>query len=131
MTVYQVTPSDIKRGTEVKPNWYRLEVKKVEERPSAKGDSRNTFVTLEIMNEGPFQGVPVTKMYNEKAPGTIQGFAVACGVDIDDSVKQTGFAFDPEQQVGKQLDGFIQPGKKEDGSPFNDVKEFRRIKPTA
>lgn len=128
MTVYQVTPSDIKRGTEVKPNWYKVEVMKVIEKPSAKGDSKNTFVEMEIKNEGPFQGVPVTKLYNEKAPGTIQGFAVACGVDIDDSVKASGFAFDPEQQVGKQIEAFIQPSKKEDGSPFNDVKEFRRIK---
>jgi len=95
MTVFQVTPSDLKRSKEVTPNWYTVKVVKVYDKPSSKGDSKNTVVEMEILNPGPFCGVPLQKSFNEKAQGTITPLAVACGVTITPEIEATGFAFDP------------------------------------
>lgn len=121
-----LTPDDLKKGDLINPGWYPSEIVDYDEKPASTDGSTNCFFHFKIL-DGPFKGVVVRKMFNEKA----LGFGKALWATLK-------FPFDPEkgydlsselfkQTIGQKLQIYSVRGKSDKGNEFNDVKDFRPI----
>lgn len=121
-----LTPDDLKKGDLINPGWYPAEIVDYDEKPANTDGSTNCFFHFKIL-DGPFKGVVVRKMFNEKALGF--------GKSLWATLK---FPFDPEkgydlstelfkQTIGQKLQIYSVRGKSDKGNEFNDVKDFRPI----
>jgi hypothetical protein len=70
-------------------------------------------------------GVPVSKLVNEKADWIMYPIAVAAngGENLP-----AGTDFDPKQLKGITLEARTVRGQRQDGSPMNDLVEFRPVR---
>lgn len=63
-----IKPTDVLRSKIVEPGWYPGEITDVVDSVAGTDHSANCTVHFTIL-EGKFKGVPVTRLFNEKAPG--------------------------------------------------------------
>lgn len=121
--------STIKAGFLVQnPDWYRYECVKVLEKPSSTGsknyilvwEGRQTPGTSDEMN-----GVPVSKLINEKADWVFLPIFVAAngGEPVAPNVEM-----EPKDLVGITLEARTVRGTRQDGTPMNDLVEWRPVR---
>lgn len=126
MPRFTFNKEDLLRGKVVDgAAWFNLEITGIEVKP-AKSDpsSENTTVKFKIVG-GPYDGVPVQRLYSEKAIGFMKPLVEAL---IGKELK-AGDAFDlDDKQVGKQVQGYIKPNVTTNNTPFNDVQDFKALK---
>lgn len=113
---------DLLRGTAIeKAAWYDLVVKDIREAEAETDGSQNVIVDL-MIEGGEYNGVPLMRYFNEKAPGFIKDYAAACGIDLDEK----GGTFDFEMTKNKRIQGFIEQRKDNKGNLQNNVARFRK-----
>lgn len=121
-----LTPDDLKKGDLINPGWYPVEITDYEEKDAQTDGSTNCFFSFKVL-DGPFKGVTVKKMFNEKALGF--------GKNLWATLK---FPFDPEkgyelstelfkQTIGQKLQIYSKRGTSNKGNDFNDVTDFRPL----
>lgn len=132
-----LTPDDLKKGDLVNPGWYRLIISKYEEeivkgstaKPS--DGSTNAYLFFKIMESKKLNtkaeavGVEIRKMYNEKALGYGKTLWAALEFPFEEGV---GYRISDtllRQAEGSIVEGYVQRGKSDKGTEFNDLKEFR------
>lgn len=105
------------------PDWYKYKCVDVKSKPAATGNSKNYFYIFEGLN-GEMEGVQVTYMANEKADWLHYPIAKAAnnGVDLapDSEVE-------PEDMKDIIIEAFTKRGQRQDGSPQNQLVEFRPV----
>ena len=121
-----LTRETILRGKIVDPGWYRCVVKDVNEDLTKSGDSTNYLVDLTIISPKKFEGVPLRRLYNEKAMGFAIDYFKAFGVkNLDGSVERVNIT--PEMfnaTVGREVDVMVVTGSY-NNAPKNEVMDFR------
>lgn len=117
-----LTPEDYLRGKLITPpGWYDFFVKSVTEEPAGTDGSTNILVDLVCASEGPNNGVPVRRIFNEKSPGFAIPYIKAFGVATDDKATQT---FELADTQGKYVCANV--GHREYQKKMqNDVLDFR------
>ena len=121
MAVFRLSQDDINRGKLVDPNeWYRYRVEKVYDEPTKDKTSTNTKVDCRIML-GKFEGLVVTRTFNEKAPGFIVPFLAAFKVDV-----QPDQSYDLAKLENREFLGFT-THREWNNSKFNDIVDFRPV----
>lgn len=121
-----LTPDDLKKGDLVEPTWYPCEIVDYTEKPADTDGSTNCFFHFKII-DGPFKGVTVRRLFNEKA----LGFGKALW-------KTLSFPYDPvkgyelsselfKQTIGYKLRVYIKRGKSNQGNEFNDAADFQPL----
>jgi hypothetical protein len=98
MAVLNYSKEDLLRGKLVDPGWYRSKVKSVEEKPSSTDSSQNWNVEFLIIGTA-FEGVPVKRTFNEKAPGFAVDFLMQFGWKPD----ANGGSLDLHKTEGKTV----------------------------
>ncbi len=111
MIPIEFNDADVLRSRIVVPSWYRVRVKKVTEKPSKGGDSKNFWIEGEILFEADngdktFAGTPTpfAWLFSEKAMGFAYGFIAA----VTGEEPTVGKRYDLEAAEGKELDVFIE-----------------------
>lgn len=118
MAQFRLSQDDINRTKLVDPNlWYDLRIEKVYDEPSSKGDSTNTKVDCRVVGS-PFDGMVVTAIFNEKAPGTIIPFVKAFGVEVEADA-----SYDPKAFEGRMVRGFITHREWKDKN-YNNIADW-------
>lgn len=104
------------------PDWYRYKCTDVKEKAASTG-SKNYFYIFEGLN-GEMQGVPVTKMANEKADWIHYPIfkALNNGKDLPANTE-----VNPIDVIGCSLEAYTKRGARQDGSPMNDLVDFRPL----
>lgn len=121
-----LTPDDLKLGDLVNPGWYPAEIVEYTEQAANTDGSTNCFFHFKII-DGPFKGVVIRKLFNEKALGF--------GKSLWATLK---FPFDPvagyelstelfQQTLGQKLMVYVKRGESNKGNAFNDATDFRPI----
>jgi hypothetical protein len=111
------------------PDWYRYECVNVLKKVAASGTSKNYILVFEGRQTpggtDEMNGVPVSKLVSEKADWIIYPIAVAAngGEDFPADTE-----FDPESLKGITLEARTVRGQRQDGSPMNDLVEFRPVR---
>lgn len=135
MPMIEFSERDILRNTIVTPDWYRVKVESVGEKP-ASGSNANTSTLYPVegtilynaeTKDTTFAGVPLSWGFNDnpKAKGFIQGFMKAFGVEI-----RPGTRFELRAAEGKELDVFVENDTWE-GRIVNRVNnKFRQVRDT-
>lgn len=82
MTSLRYSKDDLLRGKIVDPGWYDAKVYDIKEYAAASDGSQNWDIHLRII-DGPFDGVPIKRTFNEKAPGFAIKYAEAFGFKTD------------------------------------------------
>jgi hypothetical protein len=108
MAMVQFSQRDLLKGTVVEPNWYRMRIEGVGEKPSAAGDSTNFPVEGVIIKNADngdekYAGVPVDWMFNSKAIGFAVGFLTSLGVEVLPNTR-----FDLAKAVGMEIEVFVE-----------------------
>jgi len=118
------TPQAIKASFLVEhPDWYQYEITKHFTKKSADGQSTNHFLIFTGEN-GEMKDVPVTTLFNEKADWSmVPLFTAANGGELPDPDKEYNF----EDLVGIHLECFTKRGARQDGTPMNQLTEYRPI----
>lgn len=98
MTMINIGKEDVLRSKIVKPEWYEAIVKSCNVEENSKKDANN-FVTEFVLKGGPFDGVPITVYFSEKAVGIMIPFITAIGGKVDEN----GGTFDPSRFAGKPV----------------------------
>lgn len=105
------------------PGWYHYEITKVTSKPSEKGDSTNYFVVFEGRN-GEMQDVPVTVLVNSKADWVaLPIFTAANEGNKPEADKE--YSFDDLKNI--HMEAFTKRGTRQDGTPCNNLVEFRPL----
>lgn len=121
-----LTPDDLKKGDLVNPGWYPVEIVDYAESAANTDGSTNCTFYFKVL-DGPFKGVTIKRLFNEKA----LGFGKALWATLK-------FPFDPEKgydlstelfkaTIGQRLQVYVARGKSNLGNEFNDVKDFRPL----
>jgi len=118
----KISREDLLRSKVVAPEWYPVEITKVDEHPSKSGDSTNWDVTLKLQDPPEVNGVTVIRTFNEKAPGFAVNFLKACGAKIDEQ----GGEFDMQAAVGRKLLVYIK-NETWNGVMRNKAEDFRPL----
>lgn len=122
MAKMHYSAEDLLRGTLIEEAaWYPVAVKDIREEEAEKDNSQNIIVELTIEG-GRYNGVPVLRWFNEKAPGFIKDYASANGIDLD----KNGGDFDFDVTKGAHIDAFIEQRKDNKGNLQNNVARFRK-----
>lgn len=122
MPKFTLAPEDFLRSKLVDPGWYRCRVKAVTEKAAKTDQSQNVYVDLVIIQDGRFKGVPLQRVFNEKAPGFAINYIKAFGAKLDESQTQT---IELASTEGKEVDAYIKRGDDGKGNPKNEVADFR------
>jgi len=120
---FTFSEEDILRGTLVKPYWYAVEISSVEDITASTGVS-GTEITVKILNDGPYKGIPVNIRYYENAPGFAKNFVSALGATVKAGLEVN---FD-QKLVGKKLEAYIKNSKSNKGNDFNEIADWRPLK---
>lgn len=104
------------------PDWYQYKCVDVKNKPATTG-SKNYFYVFEGLN-GEMLGVQVAKMANEKADWIHYPIFKAAngGVDLAPDTE-----VNPEDMKDVVLEAFTKRGQRQDGTPMNDLVEFRPV----
>lgn len=105
------------------PDWYQFKCTDVKNKPASTG-SKNYFYIWEGLN-GEMEGVPVTKMANENADWIHYPIFKAANEGKDLPVDTV---VNPEDMIGVTLEGYCKRGQRQDGSPMNDIVDWRPLK---
>jgi hypothetical protein len=110
------------------PDWYRYECVNVLEKAATTGSKNYILIFEGRQTPGgtdEMNGVPVSKLVNEKADWIMYPIAVAAngGENLP-----AGTDFDPKQLKGITLEARTVRGQRQDGSPMNDLVEFRPVR---
>ncbi len=104
------------------PDWYTYKCTDVKNKPASTG-SKNYFYIFEGLS-GEMKGVPVTKMANENADWIhypiFKAFNGGKDLPPDSEVN-------PEDLIGVILEAYTKRGARQDGSPQNDLVDFRPV----
>jgi len=122
----QLTPDDLKKGDLVNPGWYPVEIVDYEEKDANTDSSTNCIFHFKVL-DGPFKGVTIKRLFNEKA----LGFGKNLWATLN-------FPFDPEKgydlhtelfksTIGRKLMVYVKRGESNKGNPFNDVADFKPL----
>jgi hypothetical protein len=125
-----LTPDDLKKGDLVNPGWYPSEIVDYTEEPAKTDGSTNCYFYFKVL-DGPFKGVTIRKLFNEKALGFGKALWATLKFPFDPA---TGYELTTElfkQTIGQKLMIYVQRGKSDKGNEFNDVKDFKPLVPTA
>jgi hypothetical protein len=127
MPKLRYSAKDLLKGTMIDdPKWYGVVVDGIREEPAASDGSQNIIVDMTIESEGEFQGVPLMRYFNEKAPGFVKEYAEACQIELS----KEGGVFDFDLTVGKHIEAYVEQTKDKKGNFQNSVSKFRpRIVP--
>lgn len=116
---FRVSQKDINRNRLVEPNlWYEAEVMEVYEEQSKSGDSYNTKADLQIVG-GEYEGVVITRVFSEKAPGFVIPYLEAFGIKVEPDTD-----YDLEATKGRRLGIFVKH-REYQGKMYNDVDGYR------
>ena len=121
MAKLKITQEDMLRGKLVEPGWYPVTITGVDEKQSKAGDSLNTIINM-VVTEGNFAGIPLIRLFSEKAPGFAIPFLEALGVTIP----KDGGEFEMKNAIGKKLNVYVKNDLWE-GKMRNVVEGFRTI----
>jgi hypothetical protein len=116
-----LSPEDILRGKLVDVGWHEGIVKSIDESAASTDQSTNWKLTIIIREGGKFDGVPLERYFNEKAPGFAINYLKACGFTIDE---KTGGDFDLQKTVSRPIGFFVEIGEYQK-RPKNEIKDFR------
>lgn len=118
------TSKGLKRGTLVnQPGWYQVKIERTEVALTKAKDSNNYIIHGEIVG-GPdprMVGVPVQRMYNEKAIEMSQDFFAALGAEVKEG------AFDFSAANGQVVEAMITRATSTNNNDFNDIKAWRKL----
>lgn len=120
---FSVTREDQLRSKTVQPGWYPCVVKEVEQKAAKTDGSTNTNVTF-VITGGPFDGVPVMRVFSEKAPGFAISFIQAI---IGRPIKPEGEDFDFDAAKGKKINVYI-VNEMYQNRPVNRAEDFQQLK---
>jgi hypothetical protein len=123
MTLVEFTTDDIanSQGQELhEPGWYNLEVTKINEKPSADGQSTNAWTTFKIL-DGERAGKLITTNFNSKAAwAKIPLFKAILG-----EVKPgQGYDFSEQTLKGQKVAGYNE-NKNVNGEVRNNLRDFK------
>lgn len=116
-----ITPEDLLRGTIVESDWYPVEIKEVEESQAKTDGSALWTIKMNILS-GKFIGVPLQRVFSEKAPGFAIEFLQACGAKIG----KEGGEFELAAAKGKKILAHVVTGMYQN-RPKNDVDSFKPL----
>jgi len=120
MPTFHISAADLLRSKVVTPGWYRCKVVNVGENPARTDGSLNVEIELEIQADGPFKGVPLARVFNEKAPGFSAGYFRAFKV----AIPPEGGDFNFDATKGKLVDAYVKNDQYQ-GRTVNRVEDFR------
>jgi hypothetical protein len=105
------------------PDWYKFKITDVKDKPASTG-SKNYFYIFEGL-EGEMEGVQVSKMANENADWIHYPIFKAAngGKDLT-----PGTEVEPSDMAGIVMEAYCKRGARQDGSPMNDLVDFRPLK---
>lgn len=121
-----LTPDDLKKGDLVNPGWYPCEIVDYDEKDATTDGSTNCFFHFKVL-DGPFKGITVKKLFNEKALGF--GKALWSTLKFPFSPEK-GYELSTElfkQTIGQKVQVYIKRGTSNKGNDFNDATDFRPI----
>jgi len=128
MTMLSFSERDLKRGTVVEPAWYRVRIEDVGEKLAKNGQSTNYEMDATIIMNADngsttFKDVPVSWMFNSKAPGFAKGFFQAFGVELKADTR-----YDLKASIGREVEMFI-GNKLYEGRTVNEFNhQYRPVK---
>ena len=96
---FKISKEDLLRSKLIPPGWYPSTIRAVTQKAAKTDGSTNTEIDL-VVSGGPFDGVPVIRVFSEKAPGFAKNFAAAV---LGRPVRDDGEEFDFERAVGKKI----------------------------
>jgi len=99
-----IHPEDVLRSKTIEPGLYTLEVKSYKEDKDSKSGAALYVFDFVVVDAGPYQGVPISTQFSEKAMGFMIPFIQAIGGQVSDKEART---FDPNKFVGKKVKGNI------------------------
>ena len=117
------SPSTIRAGFLVEnPDWYKYKIIKHLEKAATTG-SVNHILVFEGQN-GEMEGVPVSKLINEKADWVALPIFTAAngGNPINPDAD-----YDWDELVGVVMEAYTKRGARQDGTPQNDLVEFKPV----
>ena len=120
MPTLVITREDLLRGKVLTPGWYKLTIKSVDEKAAGGDGSMNTNVSLVVSQPGEFEGVPLKRVFNEKAPGFAIPFIQALS---GERISEEGGTFDLSNAVGREVYGYVKTRMWQE-RPQNDVADF-------
>lgn len=126
MGKFRFTPEAIKASHLIeKPDWVEFEITKHMEKTSSGGDSINHIYIFEGRTPGhEMEGVGVSLLINEKAQWVALPLFTACNGGV---VPTEGDEFDWNDIVGVRLLAYCKRGRRQDGTPSNDLVEFKPV----
>jgi hypothetical protein len=125
MGMFDFTEEDLARSKRVTAGWYPVVIVKVEDKPSAGDQSRNTFVTVKGL-AGDARLVEVSTCFNEKA-NSFSGVIPFIKAIQNGQPVVLGEKYEVNSSLeGRQLDAYIAPGTiNKAGDIGNTVKDWR------
>lgn len=124
-----LTPDDLKKGDLIPPGWYPTEISDYDEKPADTDGSTNCFFYFKIL-DGPYKGVVVKRLFNEKALGFGKNLYAALKFP-NDPIKGYDLSTDLfKQTIGHKVQIYVKRGKSNKGNEFNDAADFRAIDAT-
>lgn len=118
------TREDLLAGMIVRPDWYPLEVVKIEEKDKKQDQdgSLNVFALMKITS-GEFEGVQVYQyLYNTKAPVFVIPFVKAI-MGVEELSEGDEFDISDATCKGKQIDGML-INEEYNNKPQNKIVDF-------
>lgn len=130
MPLVEFSERDLRRGTVVDPDWYRVRIEEIDADGQLSKDQKSTNYVAEatILFNGEtgdrkFAGVPITWNFNSKAMGFTRGLFEACGLELKANER-----YRLEACVGREIDMYI-GNKPYQGRILNDVNhQYRKAK---
>lgn len=119
-SLFRISREDLLRGKVIPPGWRASVIKAVTQKVAKTDGSTNTVVTFVVDDKSPFDGVPVDRVFSEKAPGFAEGFASAV---LGRPIKLEGEEFDFDRAVGKQIKVYY-TNEKYQGRMVNRAEDF-------
>ena len=102
------------------PDWYDYECTKVLEKTNDKGSINYIFIFEG--RSGDMKGVGVSKLINEKADWVLAPLFKAAFGELDPEAE-----YDPQKLEGVTLQAYTKRGARMDGTPMNDLVDWRPI----
>lgn len=116
---FRIGREDLLRSKVVQPGWYPALIKSVTTKPAKTDGSLNTTIHC-VIQGGAFDGVPVDRLFSEKAPGFAENFVVAVtGAPVDPDQE-----YDFERAVGKEVMIYVK-NREWQGRLTNDIADFK------
>ena len=122
-----LTPDDLKKGELIPPGWYPCEIVEYDEKDADTDGSTNCFFHFKVLVEGPYKGIVVRRLFNEKALGFGKALWATLKLPFD---PQKGYDLSSDlfkQTVGFKLQVYVKRGKSNKGNEFNDASDFRAL----